>query len=470
MIFQNSGEKVPARLFGTSGIRGLVDKSLTPELAAKAGLTFATFLENKGTVLVGRDVRPQSQLIQNAVMSGLAAGGVDVLDCGVAPTPAVLFALKKNQLTAALTVTGSHTPASITGLLFFLGDTGEMDDRGEKRFEEIFTSERFCRLPWNEVGSVRTLDVLDDYPEQIQKLIGDLGSFCVVVDPGNGAAWATLGAALKWLGCDVITINDHPDGTFPSRSPYPQPSTLGQLSSAVKDAKADLGVGTDSDGDRALFVTELGQVLWGDITGALFTKNELKKRRGGGRIITTVNTSSLIQFLAQEYGGDVTVTKVGPPAIAGALREHRDTIFALEESGKYIWPEILLYGDAAIATGRLLQIMKLEQKSLEELQSELPKFHQLKFALPCPDELKWRALDIAMTMWKETKDVRISTVDGLKVTYSDSSWFLLRASGTEPALRCSAESRKSDEVKRLLDVATKLAQNAITKAKETQRS
>lgn len=464
-----AGGKTPAKLFGTSGIRGTVGGFLTPEFAAKVGQSFAAFLENRGTVLVGRDVRLHSQLIQTALMSGLLTGDVDVIDCGLVPTPALLFVIKKARYRAALMVTGSHTPHQFTGILFFLSDTGEMDSRGERLLEDIYRSERWHTPTRNEKGSLSSLDIIDTYLHEITKQVGNIGDYKVVVDPGNGATCATLGRALEQLGCDVVSINEQHDGRFPSRSPNPQPSTLTQLSKAVKHVKADFGVGTDSDGDRALFANARGQVLWADLTSALFAKDQLKKHTGG-RVITTINTSSMIKLLCQEYGGSLTVTKVGPPAIAEALRSSHDAIFATEESGKYIWPEIILYGDAAVACGKLLEIMKHESKSLEELQASLPKFHQFKSTTPCADELKAKALKFAIDQWKGREGVEISTVDGLKVVYPDSSWFLLRASGTEPLLRCNAEGVNLNKARKLLERATELALEGIAKAKEVEHS
>jgi phosphomannomutase/phosphoglucomutase len=433
----------------------------------KVCISFATLLGNQGTCLVGRDVRSESATIQRAVMSGLSAGGVDVLDCGVTPTPATLFALKKLQHQAAVMVTGSHVPAPTTGMLFFLEDTGEMDSRGEEHVEDLFRSEQWRRVPRNEEGSLGKLEILEMYEDEIRRHLRTIDGYRVVVDPGNGATCSTIGWILEQSGCEVITINGRPDGTFPSRSPYPHPSTLGQLGSAVKEAKADLGVGVDSDGDRALFATEEGEVLWGDVTGALFVRNELEIR-GGGRIISTVNTSGLVQLLCQQYGGSLTVTKVGPPAIAEALRDHHDTIFATEESGKHIWPDIILYGDAVLATGKLLQIMKGKQKGLKELENELPKFHQVKTTLPCPEGLKSPAFERIMEMWNAPKGVQVSTLDGLKATYPDLSWFLVRYSGTEPIFRCQSESRSPDEARRLHRLATGLVQKAMAEAEATK--
>jgi phosphomannomutase len=462
------GKKPPAKLFGTSGIRGTVDGFLTPEFAAKVGQSFAAFLENNGTVLVGRDVRPQSKLIQDSLMSGLLVGGVNVLDCGLVPTPALLFTLKETHSTAGLMVTGSHTPPEISGILFFLSDTGEMDSRGETVLEEIYWSERWRKSTGSGKGSLSSLDIIDTYLRAVREQLSEVGGYKVVVDPGNGATCATLGRALESLGCEVVTINGQPDGRFPSRSPNPEPSTLTQLSKAVGDSNADLGVGTDSDGDRALFATDEGQVLWADLTGALFAKHELQKHGGGG-IVTTVNTSSILRFLCEEYGGDLTITRVGPPAIAEAIRSSHDVIFATEESGKYIWPKSILYGDAAIACGKLLQIMSLENMSLEELRRGLPTFHQLKSTIPCADELKTDALKVAIDSWKGAEGVEVSTVDGLKVIYPNSSWFLLRASGTESLLRCNAESANADEARNLLERVTKLALEGIAKAKDVRR-
>jgi phosphomannomutase/phosphoglucomutase len=462
-----SGEQVFPKLFGTSGVRGRLEDFLTPEFAHRLCLSFATFLGNQGTCLVGRDVRPESEIIQKAVMSGLSAGGLHVLDCGVVPTPAALFAVKALRYEGSVMVTGSHVPAPTTGILFFLDDTGEMDSSGEERVEDIFRSEQWRKVPTNERGSVGKLDIPELYWSEIRHQFRSLSGYRVVVDPGNGATCGTIGLILNDLGCEVITINGRPDGTFPSRSPYPHPSTLGQLSSAVKAAKADLGVGTDSDGDRALFATENGQVLWGDITGALFVRKELEAR-GGGRIVSTVNTSSLVHLLCQQYGGTLTVTKVGPPAIAEVLRNQKDVIFATEESGKHIWPEVILYGDAALATGKLLEIMKHEQKSLEKLQSELPKFHQFKSTIPCPERLKPQVFKLIMESWKPSKDAQMLTIDGLKVIYPDRSWFLVRYSGTEPIFRCQSESPNLNEARKLHETATELVRSAIARAESNK--
>jgi len=417
-------------------------------------------------------VRLHSKPIQNALMNGLLGGGVDVMDCGLVPTPALLFAMREAESAGGVMVTGSHTPPEIAGMLFFLSDTGEMGPRGERLFEQIYAAAPWRHHPTSSKGSKGSLEILDGYTKTIEAKIGYVGGYKVVVDPGNGATCATLRRVLERLGCKVEIINGNPDGRFPGRAPNPQPSTLTQLSRTVKKTNADLGVGTDGDGDRALFATDKGRVLWADLTGAIFAKNELKMH-AGGTVVSTVNTSSVIKLLCREYGGSLTVTRVGPPAIAEALRSTKNVIFGTEESGKHIWPNILLYGDAAVSTGKLLQIMKSEGMTLEQLQGNLPKFHQFKSTIPCPDRLKATVMKSVTLSWKgrsRNGRIQISTLDGLRIEYPDSSWFLVRPSGTEPLLRCNAEARNLRRAQELLRRATKLTRRAIRMAEEGEGS
>jgi phosphomannomutase/phosphoglucomutase len=208
--------------------------------------------------------------------------------------------------------------------------------------------------------------------------------------------------------------------------------------------------------------------LWGDLTGALFARYELRKK-GGGAIITTVNTSNIVKLVCEERGGRLIVTKVGPPAIAEALRSTEDAIFATEESGKHIWPQAILYGDATLASGKLLQMMNEQGVSLEELVDTLPKFYQSKSTLECRDDLKDEAMKFVVEMWTGDGRAHATTLDGLKVEYPDLTWFLVRASGTEPLLRCSAEGKDMNEARVLLARATELALKAVNKAKEAMQ-
>jgi phosphomannomutase/phosphoglucomutase len=455
--------RIHPRLFGTSGIRGLPDR-LTPPFVKKAGVVFASFLGNSGTVLVGRDVRLNSPAISASIIEGLREGGLNVLDCGLTPTPALLFAVKRFSASAAVMVTGSHTPPPINGLLFFLSDTGEMSPREEEKFEAIFST-GVSTLPKIKWGSLKKASIIDDYLADVKRFLPRTNGVKVVVDPGNGAACSTLAAVLKNMGCEVVAINNKPDGRFRSRLPEPGPETLGALSVAVRKHKADLGVGADGDGDRAIFVTSRGRVLYGDKTGAIFADRELKANNGG-RLVVPVNTSNMMAVLCKKHGGTVTVTRIGPPAMAEAMRSNPDTVFATEESGKYIWPHIIRYSDAAVAAGKLVRIMQTEHKSLETLEKQLPRLHQRKYDTKCSDSAKDNAMNYIVAELKSLGKGEISTLDGVRVDYPDDSWLLVRPSGTEPMLRCNVEDANPARASRKIKSIASIMNTAVSKAEQ----
>jgi len=451
------------KLFGTSGIRGKANVGITPEMAAKLGASFASLLDNEGAVAVGRDVRLPAELFQHALISGLLVGGVDVEDCGPAPTPALLWAVKKRELDGAVVVTGSHTPPEIIGFLFFMKDTAELSSEESLEFEKIFFDGPSL-MPWNEVGNYSKAEVLELYHKSVLELV-DLqrvssSNFRVVVDPGNGVAALTLGKIIQAAGVETVVINDEVDGTFAHRDPYPRPEVLGELIRVVKETKADLGVATDADGDRAIFVDERGGVMWGDVSGSIFVEEALR-RSEGGVVVAPINSSQLLKLVCDKYGGEVVYTRVGPPAIVSEIKRV-GAVFGLEESGKYIWPETILYGDPALATLRMLEIISEKQKTLSQLVQEFPKFYAIKKAFHCPNELKQKVPIRALEEWRKREEkAEIKEIDGVKIVYPDGAWMLLRPSGTEPVFRVYVESQSSDRAKELAELASSLVRKTL---------
>jgi phosphomannomutase/phosphoglucomutase len=464
-VKRNSANKL--RLFGTSGIRGTANVEITPELAIKLGVTFASFFGNEGTVAVGRDVRLPAELLHYAFIAGVLAGGVDVEDCGVAPTPAVLWAVKKRGLDGAAVVTGSHTPSEMIGFLFFMRDTAEFSVRESHRFEKIFFNKPKV-VAWNGVGKCSEVDVSDLYLRSVLEHVNlrkaASSGFKVVIDTGNGASALVCDKIFRAAGVKIIAINGEPDGTFPNRDPYPRPEVLSELAKEVNENKADIGSATDGDGDRAIFVDGDGNVLWGDISGCIFAKAVLKKHGGGG-IAVPINTSQLIECVCNAHNGKITYTKVGPPNIVSDLKRVK-ALFGMEETGKTIWPETILYGDWALATLKMLEIIAKEQKSLLELVQEFPRFHMRKKAFRCPETLKNAVMINALEEWKKKEEeAEVITIDGAKIIYPDGSWMLLRPSGTEPVFRVYVESQDFTRVKELIKVGSELIQHSLLHAR-----
>lgn len=455
------------RLFGTSGIRGTANVEMTPEMATKLGATFASFLGNKGTVAVGRDVRLPAKLLHYAFIAGVLAGGVDFEDCGLAPTPAVLWAVKKRGLDGAAVVTGSHTPSEMIGFLFFMGDTAEFSVRESYRFEKIFFNKPKVAA-WNEVGKCSEVDVSDLYLRSVLEHVDirkiSSSGFKVVIDPGNGASALICDKIFRAAGVEVIAINGEPDGMFPNRDPYPRPEVLSELVREVSEHEADIGSATDADGDRAIFVDDEGRALWGDISGCIFVRDVLRKH-GGGVITAPVNTSKLIEWVCAAHNGKITYTKVGPPHIVSGLKTVK-ALFGMEETGKNIWPDAILYGDWALATLKMLEIMAKEQKSLSELVKESPRFYMRKKAFHCPEKLKNAVVMNALEAWeKREEEAEVVTIDGAKIVYPDGSWVLLRPSGTEPVFRVYAESQVFTRVEELMKVGSDLIEDSLLRAR-----
>jgi len=451
------------RLFGASGIRGIANKEMSSELAVKLGLTFASFLGNEGTVIVGRDVRLIAEALSNALISGLVSGGVNVEDCGIAPTPAILWALKKRELDGAIVVTGSHTPKYMIGFLFFMKDTSELSYEESIKFEKVYFK-RIKRVPWNQIGKRCEIDISKIYLQGMLEHVNfnkiSSSNFKIVLDPGNGAATYFCSEIFDCAGVETIIINDKPNGLFPTRDPYPRPEVLGMLSSKVWEFKADLGSASDGDGDRAIFVDDQGKALWGDISGAIFAKNALMKF-GGGVIVTPVNSSQLIGWVCDNYRGKLIFTKIGPPAIVKTMKEE-NAIMGLEETGKNIWPNAILYGDWVLATLKMLEIIEEERKSLSGIVKTFPQFYMKKEAFFCQENLKQTVLTQVLKELSKLKEkAEVVTIDGARINYSDGSWILFKPSGTEPVFRVYSESINQNRVQELAKMGSKIVKKIL---------
>lgn len=458
---------ITPRLFGTSGIRGLANVEITTNFALKLGLTFASLLGDQCKIVVGRDVRLSAESLSSAFVSGLLSGGVDVEDCGITPTPAVLWALKEKKLDGAAVITGSHTPKEMIGFLFFMNDTAELSLEEAHQFENIFFN-KIKPVAYNQKGKYIKVDISNLYLRSVLDHI-DLtrissSNFKAVLDPGNGASTFICSEILQAAGVDTLVINGEPNGMFPGRDPYPRPEVLGALAKKVKECKADIGSAADADGDRAIFVDHKGRILWGDISGSVFIKDVLMKNCGG-TVVVPINTSQLVNWVCDTYNGKLAFTKVGPSAIVSCMKKE-DALIGMEETGKNIWNNNIFYGDWILTTLKMLEIMAEEHKSLFEIVKEFPKFYMKKKALCCPQELKDDVLTRAFSEWKKRgEDAEIVTVDGVRINYPDDSWLLFRASGTEAVLRIYSESRELRRTEELENIGSEIIEKSLKHAK-----
>ncbi|MHA1333828.1 MAG: phosphoglucosamine mutase [Candidatus Odinarchaeia archaeon] len=450
---------VESRLFGTNGIRGVVNDLFTPEFSAKIGQAIGSFFGN-GPILVGGDGRLSTPMIKNAVISGLVSSGVDVIDVGIAPTPAIQYATKELNVSGAVIVTASHNPPQFNGVKVIDSDGIEISHEKELKIEEIFFESNFKKAEWNSLGQLTTdTSIIERYIDAIlNKIDVDVikkKSLKIVVDPGNGVGALVTPYLLRKLGCKVVTINAQVDGSFPGRNPEPNPDNLQELMKLVKVLNADLGIAHDGDADRVIFVDEEGNFHWGDISFALIIRKLLRENKGG-KIVTPVASSKLIEDIVAQNNGELIWTPVGSIIVARTLKEVNG-ICGGEENGGIFYAPHQYVRDGAMGAVLMLEIMCETGKKLSELVSELPKYYMTKLKVKCSNEIKQKVMEKIL---KKVEDYEVITLDGVKII-TEKGWVIIRPSGTEPLFRCYAESSDKNASEELAKWGITLIKEAI---------
>ena len=438
------------KLFGTNGIRGIVNKELTPEMAIRVGLAIGTFF-NKKKLLVGHDARTSGPMFSKSVISGLASTGCNVYFAGMAPTPALQFAVKDQGFDGGVIITASHNPAEYNGIKVIWEDGIEISYEQETEIEEIYFENKMLRAEWNNLGEIfEAPRVNERYVEAIKKQV-DVSriakeNFHVVVDGANSVGSLTAPILLRDLGCKVTSINANIDGTFPGRPPEPRPENLRDISLAVKALGADLGVAFDGDADRSLFVGDTGEIYWGDKTFALVMKYFLEKNPNA-KIVTPVSSSTLVKDTAEKYKGQLVWTKVGSVTVSQTMKKIKAKLGGEENGGVFYGPHQAVR-DGSMTTALILSIMAQTGEKISKLISEQPQYFIEKGKVACPEDKKEIVLK---ELEAQLKGLKISTVDGVKIWFKDKSAILVRPSGTEPIYRLYAEAKNQERALQLVE-------------------
>jgi len=431
---------VSRKLFGTNGIRGLVNKELTPEMATKVGSAIGTFFKKKN-LLVGYDARTSGPMFAESVISGLISTGCHVFFAGMAPTPALQFAVKNHSLDGGVIITASHNPPEYNGIKVLWNDGIEISHEQETEIEDIYFENKALFAEWDKLGIKQELPgINDEYVEAIKKHVNVARiaekHFHVVVDAANSVGGLTAPRLLRDLGCKVTSINANIDGTFPGRPPEPRPENLNDIASVVKALGADLGVAFDGDADRSIFVGENGEIYWGDKTFAVIEKDFLKKNPNA-KIVTPVSSSTLVKDTADAYKGNLVWTKVGSVTVSQTMKEVNAKLGGEENGGVFYGPHQAVR-DGAMTTALILNIMAETGKKLSSLIAEQPQYFIEKGKVECPEEKKEK---MAEKLTEQVKGLNVSTIDGVKIWFDDKSAILVRPSGTEPVYRLYAEAK-----------------------------
>lgn len=443
------------RLFGTNGIRGVVNKDMNSELAMGIGKAWGTLL--KQTIIhpkcaIGTDARLSNHMLKSAITAGLLSTGCDVCDTGMLPTPTLQYTVKEKQFDAGVIITASHNPPQFNGIKGVASDGTELSKDVEEAIEKIYFSQHFSLAEWGCVGAFSTWDgAIDLY---IKGILSTIDTTCikkqrfhVVLDCGNGVGSLVAPLLLKKLGCTVTELNCTPDGTFPGRHSEPIPENLTELMENVPEANASFGVGQDGDADRAIFVDERGKYIWGDKSLSLVGKYITRDLKGG-LTVTPVTTSTCFEDVISKNAGSVVYTKVGSPIVARVMME-RHAVFGGEENGGLIFPGFQYCRDAGMSLAKILEILAKEKKPLSELIAEIPSYEMVKTKIVCPNEKKQLVMNQVAEQMQHNKDLsRIDRTDGVKLYLKD-GWVLMRPSGTEPIFRVYVEAKEKTRAEQL---------------------
>ncbi len=429
-------------LFGTSGIRRVADRSLI-ELALKVGLAVGEVYNN---VVLGCDTSTSSDAVKHAFISGLLAAGSRCCDAGVLPTPTLALAAREFQ--AGAMITASHNPPEYNGIKLVNPDGSAFSPEQQKQIEDLISNDALSAVQWNEIGSSTVKnDAVVRHIEHIVKSIPDKLKLKVVVDSGCGAASVITPDLLKRLGCEVIALNCFPTGFFP-RAIEPTEANLGDLIRATRELGADLGIAHDGDADRMMAVDDKGRFIPGDKLLVLFAQ-----QAGAKDVVTTIDASMVID----EMGFDVTRTPVGDNYVSEELKKGGD--FGGEPSGSWVFPDNSLCPDGIYAAARLVAIAS-EQK-LSQLVNNIPYYPILRGSVDGEGVV---ATDLERQLLA-MEPLSVNNIDGTKLNFED-GWLLIRASGTEPKIRVTAEARSEAQARQLYDSGVKAVRECMKGGKE----
>ena len=437
--------QVAASIFKAYDIRGVTPTDLNEGVAEALGLAFGTQAMALGerAVAVGRDGRLSGPALSAALIRGLVAAGVDVIDIGMATTPQLYFAAS-TLCTSGIQVTGSHNPRDYNGFKMVLGGRaiyGE-DIQALRRTMEGETHQR------QDGGRVRLINVSAAYQARI---VGDIKlsrPMKLVVDCGNGVAGASAPAIFRALGCEVIELFSEVDGNFPNHHPDPsKPENLQDVIRTLRDTDAELGLAFDGDGDRLGIVTKDGATIYPDRQMILFSQDVLS-RVPGGDIVFDVKCSQRLAPAIEAAGGVAHVYKTGHSLIKARMKELNSPLGG-EMSGHIFFKE-RWYGfdDGTYAGARLLEILSRSADASAVLNALPTSFSTPELNVACAEGEPHAVVEKLVALAKFDAPAKVSTIDGVRVDWPD-GFGLVRASNTPPVLVLRFEGHTPEALHRI---------------------
>lgn len=448
-----STEPTSQLMISVSGVRGVVGRSLTPELMVRMGQAFGTYL-GPGKVVVGRDTRVSGEMVKHAVFGGLISTGCTICDVGIVATPTATLMIEELKARGGIVISASHNPVEWNALKFFRADGLYLNADEGRDLLNIYYSGDFLRQSWD---GLHEGDIIPDSEvHHVEKVLSVLDvdlirrrNFCVALDCCNGAGVGISLRILRALNCHIEPIHCTPDGLFP-HTPEPNFVNLQDLCRFTKERGADVGFATDPDADRVAVVAETGEFLGEELSLVLAAECILSRDGcASGPVVTNMSTSRMVEDVARAAGREVLRTPVGEIHVAERMLETGSPVGG-EGNGGVIYPRVHCGRDAVVGMGLMLELMARTGKTIGELAAARPRYYMIKEKTACPSA---RAREIIRRLRREVSADRVETEDGIRLAWKD-RWIHLRASNTEPVLRLIAETPSAEETRHLVDEYT----------------
>lgn len=434
------------KYFGTDGIRGTANTfPMTPDIAMKVGMAAGTAFQrgkHRHRAVIGKDTRLSGYMLENAMVAGFTAAGMDVFLLGPVPTPAVAMLTRSLRADIGVMISASHNPFQDNGIKLFGPDGFKLSDNLEKRIEKLIDEDLSHSLAdAQDVGRATRVDGdLYRYIEFAKRTFPrdmTLAGTRVVVDCANGAAYKAAPAALWELGADVVTIHNEPTGRNINRNCGS--TDTASLSRKVHEVRADLGIALDGDADRVVIVDERGQIVDGDQLMALIAESwhEEERLTGGGVVATVMSNLGFERFLDHK-GLELARTKVGDRYVVEHMRQHGYNVGG-EQSGHIVLTDYGTTGDGLISALQVLACIKRKGRPASEV---CRKFE------PVPQVLK----NVRYSSGKPLENDKVkAAIEDARVDLGNSGRLVIRPSGTEPLIRVMAEGDDLRQVEKVVD-------------------
>lgn len=436
---------IMGRLFGTDGARGVAITELTCELAMNIGRAAAIVLtkqkthKGKARILIGKDTRISSDILESALIAGITSVGADVELLGVVPTPAVAYLVRYYEADAGVMISASHNSVEYNGIKLFSSTGFKLPDDVENEIEALIldTPEKMELVDGGNVGRVRTMyGAVSEYNEHIQSTVG--GKFqglLVAIDCANGSASATAESLFYKFGAEFVYINNEPDGL--NINDKCGSTHMEQLVELVKKRGCDVGFAFDGDADRCLAVDEKGNIIDGDKLIAILSRymKEMGTLKNNTAVVTVMSNLGFHRFM-NENKIDTVCTKVGDRYVLEEMLNSGYNIGG-EQSGHIIFLDHATTGDGQLTAVQTLELLSKCRRPLSQLVKDIPDFPQLLVNVKITEDKKG--------LWDKTEKIT-DIISQAEKAMGENGRILVRESGTEPLVRVMIEGKDEKEV------------------------